>query len=162
LGCQGRGALYRAAQAILGRRAPDGRPAGNLGWTGAGWLLCGGEETGERARAVSESSGRWQVGRRGSADARAEGGGRLVRGAARTWALASGVTRGRADVWAQAVSRGGERVRCGSRPGAGCWRGRAGPRLGRDLGRGVASWDGFGGLGFFFNLFYFYSKINKV
>ena len=104
-------ALNRAAQAILGRRAPDGRPAGNLGWTGAGWLLCGGEETGERARAVSESSGRWQVGRRGSADARAEGGGRFVRGAARTWALASGVTRGRADVWAQAVSRGGERVR---------------------------------------------------
>jgi len=82
-------------------------------------------------------SGRWQVGRRGSADARAEGGGRLVRGAARTWALASGVTRGRADVRAQAVSRGGERVRRGSRPGAGCWRGRAGPRLGRNLGRGV-------------------------
>ena len=76
--------------------------------------------------------------------------------------LARGVTRGRADVWAQAVSRGGGRVRRGSRPGVGCWRGRAGPRLGRDLGRGVASWDGFGGLGFFFNLFYFYSKINKV
>ena len=57
LGSQRRGALYKAAQAILGRRAPDGRPAGNLGWTGAGWLLCGGEETGERARLVSESSG---------------------------------------------------------------------------------------------------------
>ena len=97
----------------------------------------------------------------GDSDARAEGGGRLVRGAARTWALASGVTRGRADVRAQAVSRGGERVRRGSRPGAGCWRGRAGPRLGRDLGRGVASWDGFGGLGFVFPflfLFLFYYK----
>jgi hypothetical protein len=61
---------------------------------------------------------RWQVGRRGSADARAEGGDRLVRGTARAWALA---TRGRAD------------VRRGSRPGSGLTglgereRGGAGP-----------------------------------
>ena len=38
---QRRGALYRAAQAILGRRAPDGRPAGNLGLTGAVVALRG-------------------------------------------------------------------------------------------------------------------------
>jgi len=41
LGSQRRGALYRAAQAILGRRAPDGRPAGNLGLTGAVVALRG-------------------------------------------------------------------------------------------------------------------------
>ena len=41
LGSQRRGALYRAAQAILGRRAPDGRPAGNLGLTGTVVALRG-------------------------------------------------------------------------------------------------------------------------
>ena len=109
MGSQRRGALYRAAQAIPGRRAPDGRPAGNLGWTGAGWLLCGEEETGERARAVSESSGgdagRWagvrergaetgrcELDRRGSADARGPADSGRVRAerSARAEALAVG------------------------------------------------------------------------
>ena len=38
---QGAGAIYRASQVILGRRAPDGRPARNLGLTGAVVALRG-------------------------------------------------------------------------------------------------------------------------
>ena len=37
----GCGAVYRASQVILGRRAPDGRPTGNLGLTGAVVALRG-------------------------------------------------------------------------------------------------------------------------
>ena len=41
LGLQGAGAVYRASQVILGRRAPDGRPIGNLGLTGGVVALWG-------------------------------------------------------------------------------------------------------------------------
>ena len=126
MGCQGRGALYRAAQAILGRHAPDGRPAGNLGWTGAGWLLCGGEEAGEWARAVGESSRRWQVGLGAGAGAR----GAEERSGPRAWAV---------------LARRGKSRR-GTRAAAGRVRGRPGATRDWAVGRGCAGGPGRGGL----------------
>ena len=54
-------ALYRAAQAILGRRAPDGRPAGNLGLTGAVVALRGRRNW--RAGPAGQRKQRWGRGR---------------------------------------------------------------------------------------------------
>jgi hypothetical protein len=49
-----RSTVYKATPLILGSRAPDGRPAGDLGRTGAGLLLRGGDGAAMWGRCVGE------------------------------------------------------------------------------------------------------------
>ena len=130
--------MRRGALGLRGGGASGMRDAGGCGRFKGGRPEISAWEQGRESRRGSRAgmaAGRCAAGRGGEDGPDQAGPGCSERrGALARWRVGLGATRGEGRRGERAGLRrqvGPERARRGSRPGAGCWRGRAGPRLGR-------------------------------